>query len=146
MRLPPSASHPHSLGGACPNMLLALPQELQATVVVHSDVTSAGRLAQVSHACKHLGQQHSSFVLAKRKELSDMAATKHKPGSRSAAVFAHFESLDYARPFRYHCWCSSSATMQTAATPCAIVLKVQRSTTVVACLLLWCRTFDDLIQ
>ena len=110
--------------GTAPNMLLALPQELQAAVMLQSDVKSAGRLAQASCVCKHLGQERlRAFVVAKRKELSDMAATQHTPGSRSAAVFAHFESLNSARPFRYRCWCiSSAAAAATLWTPCALVL------------------------
>ena len=100
-------------------MLLTLPVEMQELIVLRTDMMAAGRLAQSSRTCKQLAQQRlCAIVEAKRKELIEVAGKEHKPGSRSAAVFVHFERLNTARPVRYR----RSSSSPSGSSPWAITL------------------------
>ena len=97
---------------------------MQELIVLRTDMMAAGRLAQSSRTCKQLAQQERlcAIVEAKRKELIEVAGKEHKPGSRSAAVFVHFERLNTARPIRYRCWSWCSSSSPSSPSPCAITL------------------------
>ena len=103
--------------------LLSLPVELQALfALLLVDSTTAGRLAQASHACKVL-LQHRLEVLheERRRRLAAQARMQAMRQRKRAAVLELFEAVDDGPSYR------CKAHTFAFGTPCGKQLRVPRS-------------------